>query len=448
MRLSEITRTLHDIQVSPVKTLGQNFLHDQNLARWIVQQAEISPTDFVVEIGPGLGALTLPALETGAQILAIEKDARLANFLRDRFADARLQVLHQDALKFDLRQLFARGRVKLLGNLPYYASTQILLRFLIQPTPIVSALLMLQKEVAARLTASPRSKAFGMLTVMVQAQCRVELLRSVPASVFLPQPEVDSALVRLAPRLPGELPEFDLEILGRLVRDGFSQRRKQVGKLLVAHVIDWPAAADAIGVGVQARAEELSLEQWIALANLTRPPTATDAGTDLSERFVVVDENDHVIGSRSRAEVHGNKLLHRAVHMFIFNCAGELLLQRRSRWKDRHPGVWDSSAAGHVAAGETYEHSAVRELREELGVAAELHPELKIPASAKTGEEFIRLYRGQHEGPFSPARAEIDFVQFFPVEVIANWIEARPGDFAPGFLECWGVYQERPAPVA
>src|SRR3954464_1092093 len=101
MRLSQIPATLKEIRVSPVKTLGQNFLHDQNLARWIVDQAQITAEDYVVEIGPGLGALTKFILEKGAHVLAIEKDARLADFLRSRFADERLEILNADALKFD-----------------------------------------------------------------------------------------------------------------------------------------------------------------------------------------------------------------------------------------------------------------------------------------------------------------------------------------------------------
>ena len=114
----------------PVKTLGQNFLHDQNLARWIVQEAQLSAADFVVEIGPGLGALTEPALATGARVLAIEKDGRLADFLRQHFAGQRLEIIHGDALEFEVRRLFPRGPIKLLGNLPYYIATEILLRFL------------------------------------------------------------------------------------------------------------------------------------------------------------------------------------------------------------------------------------------------------------------------------------------------------------------------------
>src|SRR5919108_5473585 len=108
MKLSEITATLREIGVSPVKSLGQNFLHDRNLARWIIDQAEIDAQDYVVEIGPGLGALTELALERGARVLAIEKDKRLADFLRERFRNQLLEVLHADALEFDPRILYTR----------------------------------------------------------------------------------------------------------------------------------------------------------------------------------------------------------------------------------------------------------------------------------------------------------------------------------------------------
>ena len=130
MKLSEIRATLQEIRVSPVKTLGQNFLHDQNLARWIVDQADITPDDYVVEIGPGLGALTKLVLEKGARILAIEKDTRLVNFLRERLSHPRLEIMNIDALKFDARALFSHRRVKLLGNLPYNISSAVLLKFL------------------------------------------------------------------------------------------------------------------------------------------------------------------------------------------------------------------------------------------------------------------------------------------------------------------------------
>ncbi len=386
MNLSEIKRTLRDIQVTPVKTLGQNFLHDQNLAAAIVQSAGIGADDLVLEVGPGLGALTEPALATGAHILAIEKDARLAEFLRAKFPEPRLEVIHGDALEFDVRQLFPRGPVTFLGNLPYSTGTPILLRFLGKTSPITSAVLMLQMEVAERLSAKPDSGAYGILSLIVQERCRVEFLRSVPPQVFSPEPAVASAVVRLVPRAPGELPEHDEDMFATLVRLGFSQRRKQVGKLLKPQLPDWPAAAEKIAASPTARAEELSLLQWIALANLVRPPPPAAEGNDPQELFAVVDENDRVTGSAPRAQVHGNNLRHRAVHLFIFNRVGELLLQKRSRLKDRHPNVWDSSAAGHVGAGEEYDATAARELQEELGVGAQLTRVAKIPASDRTGE--------------------------------------------------------------
>jgi len=174
MRLSQIHATLKEIRVSPVKTLGQNFLHDQNLARWIVDQAQITAEDYVVEIGPGLGALTRFILEKGAHVLAIEKDARLAEFLHSRFADERLEIVHTDALKFDPRVLFAHRCVKLIGNLPYNISSPLLLNFLEQPSPILLCLLMLQKEMAVRLSAPPSTHDYGALTLRIQLHHRVK----------------------------------------------------------------------------------------------------------------------------------------------------------------------------------------------------------------------------------------------------------------------------------
>jgi 16S rRNA (adenine1518-N6/adenine1519-N6)-dimethyltransferase len=440
MKLSEIGSTLREIRVSPIKTLGQNFLHDGNLARWIVERAELIPEDFVVEIGPGLGALTQFALESGARVLAIEKDRRLADFLRKRFTTERLEVLHADALDYDVRPLFAKPRVKLLGNLPYYVSSQLLLKFTKYPSPISLWLLMLQKELARRLSASPGTNDYGALTLIVQLHYRVDYLRTVPASVFLPEPDVDSAFVRISARAPDELPEHDAETFLRLVRRGFSQRRKQLRNLLREEVPDWDGAASAVGFGPRVRAEELGLEQWIALSNLVRPKDVSVSLQTAAERFPVVDEQDRLVGDAPRAEVHGNNLRHRAVHILVFNNLGELFLQKRSRWKDRHPCLWDSSAAGHLEAGEDYDVAASRELREELGVAAELTRVAKLPASEKTGQEFIWLYRARHDGPFELARSEIEHGEFFPTDVVAGWVKARPQDFAPGFLECWKAF--------
>ena len=441
MKLSEIQSTLRDIRVSPVKTLGQNFLHDQNLARWIVERAELSADDYVVEVGPGLGALTEVVLESGAHVLAIEKDARLADFLRRRFAGSRIEIVHGDALDFDVRQLFAQRRVKFIGNLPYNIASQLLLQFTKYPSPISLWLCMLQKEMARRLAAAPGTPDYGALTLLVQLHYRVDYLRTVPASVFLPQPEVDSAFVRITPRTANELPHYDAGRFAQLVRRGFSQRRKQLQKLLREDVPHWEDASAACGFDAKARAEELSLSQWIGLSNFGDPAAAGSAAAGATETFAVVDGADRVTGEAPRGEVHANNLLHRAVHVLLFNDKGELFLQKRSRWKDRHPCVWDSSAAGHVDAGEDYDAAAARELKEELGVEARLERVVKLPASERTGLEFIWLYRGRHDGPFELARSEIELGEFFAPELVAAWAEARPADFAPGFIECWNALQ-------
>jgi 16S rRNA (adenine1518-N6/adenine1519-N6)-dimethyltransferase len=135
-------------------------------------------------------------------------------------------------------------------------------------------------------------------------------------------------------------------------------------------------------------------------------------------------------------------LRHRAVHILIFNSRGEVFLQKRSQWKDRHPLAWDSSAAGHLEAGEEYDSAAARELEEELGITTALERVAKLSASALTGQEFIWVYRGRSDGPFRINRAEIEAGEYFPSPVVEQWIRARPGDFAPGFIESWKVCRD------
>jgi 16S rRNA (adenine1518-N6/adenine1519-N6)-dimethyltransferase len=443
MKLSDIRTALRNIPLSPAKTLGQNFLHDQNLARWIVDQARITPDDYVVEIGPGLGALTRFILEKGARVLAIEKDARLANFLCAHIDHERLEVIHTDALKFDWQSLFTHRQVTLVSNLPYNISSSLLLRFLEQPSPISLCLLMLQKEMAKRLSASPSTHDYGALTLRVQLHHCVKYLRTVPATVFIPQPDVDSAVVRILPRDPLELPAHDDELLGGLIRAGFSQRRKQLRKLLRTRVPDWSEVANHLHINPKARAEELSLLQWIDLANFIAPLPRPDTRLTKPERFPVVDKKDRILGHASRSEVHGNNLLHRAVHILIFNEVGEVYLQQRSRWKDRHPLKWDSSAAGHVGEAESYDETAGRELREELGVSVPLQKISKLPAAQRTDHEFICLYRGVVSGDLMPNKCEIERGAFLPPAVVDGWTSARPEDFAPGFLECWKTHLQK-----
>jgi len=442
MRLSEIQTSLAKIGMKPTRSLGQNFLHDQNLGEWIVAQLDLQPDEPWVELGPGLGALTEFALKRSRNALLIEKDRRMVDFLRERFPS--VEIVHADAGEFDVRELFARGPVKVLGNLPYYVSSQILFQFTAEPSPVCTLVFTLQKELAERLSAVPRTKAYGALTLLIGRRWRVKYLRTLPGKVFFPAPNVDSAVVALTPRAPGELPECDGLQFTRLVKQGFAQRRKQLRKNLADRVSDWPTLTRHLGVEETTRAEELSLERWIALTNFVGGAAhAETAAQDVhGEIFDVVDEMDGPIGHASRHEVHASNLRHRAVHVFLFNRRGDLFLQKRSRWKDKHPGLWDSSAAGHVNAGDTYADTAPRELREELGIDAAVNEIATLPANEKTGWEFVHLYRAQHDGPFTLPPMEIESGAFFTLDQIARWTSARPQDFAPGFLECWRVLRE------
>jgi 16S rRNA (adenine1518-N6/adenine1519-N6)-dimethyltransferase len=448
LKLSTIQSSLAQLGMQPTKSLGQNFLHDQNLADWIVAQLDIQPDDAWVELGPGLGALTEFALARSPRGLVIEKDGRLANFLRERFPA--LDVVHGDAGEYDVRELFARGPIKVLGNLPYYVSSQILFAFTSEPSPVGALIFTLQKELAERLSAGPWTKEYGALTLLVGRRWRVQYLRTLPASVFMPAPKVDSAVVLLTPRPAGEVPSCNGERFTRLVKQGFAQRRKQLRKNLADQHLDWPALCAHLGVEETTRAEELSLEQWIALTNFVTNsgvPSVPDSPVHLAaqdvhgEIFDVVDVDDRVTGQLSRHEVHRQRLLHRAVHVFVFNSRGDLFLQRRSRWKDTHPLRWDSSAAGHVNTGQTYAETAPREVEEELGVSASVEEIASIPPSKATGWEHVRLYRAHHEGPFHLNPAELDGGGFFTLEQIDRWTAARPQDFATGFLECWRVFR-------
>lgn len=157
------------------------------------------------------------------------------------------------------------------------------------------------------------------------------------------------------------------------------------------------------------------------------------------EIFDVVNERDEVIAREPRREVHRLGLRHRAVHVLVFNARGQVFLQKRSMKKDRHPGVWDSSASGHVDCGEEYDQTAVREVQEEIGLKLGSVPGrvFKVEACAETEQEFVWVYRAQAEGPFELNAEEIDGGAWFSPEEVSRLIAERPGDFAPAFVLIW-----------
>ncbi len=431
MTLTDIQNALARVEARPRQSLGQNFLHDQNVARWIVAQLDIQPGDHIVEIGPGLGALTEHILTKDVSLTLIEKDRAMVQSLSERFFEPRVELFHMDALEFDLRKLYGKGPVKIIGNLPYYVSTPLIAKYAAPFSPASMLVLTLQHEVAARLNAAERTKDFGAMTICTSRRWKVRYVKKLPPSVFYPPPKVSSAVVVFSRKTAVEVTPCDEVLFESLVRRGFSERRKQLRNMLPEYKEQWPDLCIHLGVPETVRAEELVLAQWEKLTRHVRPIEAQSG----REIFDVVNESNEVIGSEAREVVHVNNLRHRAVHILIFNGAGELFLQKRSLWKDKNPGSWDSSAAGHVDSGESYGETVQRELQEELGVSCPVERIGLLPCSEQTGWEFIEVYRGIHEGPFEIAPMELETGGFFPMEQIQRWIATQPEDFSPVFLQ-------------
>lgn len=431
------------MDVMPSKKLGQNFLIDENVARWIVDQLEVKAGDTVVEVGPGTGALTEHVVQIADKVILIEFDARLAEGLKNRFAgNDKVEVHHHDGARFDTRVLFKHHPVKLLGNLPYSAGGAIMRNFMKKPSPISRAVLMLQKEFIDRIIAVPKTKAYGVLSLRMQSEWTSRPVKTIPPEAFFPRPLIDSTVMVCEPR-KDDLPVYDARLFDEIVRRGFSQRRKQVRKQM-PNTGSWDEASELIGVLATARAEELSLEQWVELTRYYDDHPLKDTPQKGDELFDVVDEKDEVIRQERRDVVHRDGLWHRAAHMFVFNKRKEIFLQKRSRLKDMHSGRWDSSAAGHLNAGEGYELTAVRELEEELGIKkAEVQEVAQISACENTGWEHVRLYITRYDGALRYPCSEIETGQWVPMEEVTAWISARPEDFASGFIECWNAFNEK-----
>lgn len=430
--------------------MGQNFLQDDNLARWMAEALGAGPDDVIVEIGPGTGAVTRHLVGRAKRLILVEKDEKLAEHQREAHAeDPSVEVIVADATEIDLRPFFKLGPLRVIGNLPYSLGTTILARWLENPSPVGAALFMLQKEVCERITAPPRCGDYGQLTVRLQARWHAKLLKVVPNTVFVPRPAVESAIISLTPRPRVELPVFNEILLEKLVRQGFLQRRKQLKNNLGDTAVPWTELTGALGVPETVRAEELSVEQWVELTRRLDPHPLADHAQSGEEVFDVVDDQDAVTGQATRAEVHRQGLKHRAVHVFAFNKRGELILQKRSHLKDTCPEKWDSSAAGHLDAGEAYAACAERELQEELGATRILTPPVRVArlaACVETGWEFVELHAARVDGRFQFPAAEIECVEAFPLAEVRAWAAARPEDFAPGFLRCLSEFPDTAVP--
>ena len=263
---TDIAALLRQHGLAPRRDLGQNFVVDANTVRKIARLAEVGPSDHVVEIGAGLGSLTLALAETGAAITAIEVDRGVAAALRTVVADlTNVKVVEDDAMRLDWTALLASSsRWVLVANLPYNVATPLVCDLLDLVPAVQRMLVMVQREVAERLCAPAGADAYGAASVKVAYWATARIVATVPASVFVPRPKVESALADIR-RLPSPAVDVPPEPLFRLVRTAFGQRRKMLRRSLVDLVN--ADVFDKAGIDSQRRPEELDIVEWGALTS-------------------------------------------------------------------------------------------------------------------------------------------------------------------------------------
>lgn len=274
------------------KRFGQNFLHDNNVIQNIVAAIYPQKGQFLVEIGPGLGALTEPVGDQVERLTVVELDRDLAERLRHHpFLHQKLTVIETDAMQFDFGSLYEeqttepKQKLRVFGNLPYNISTPLMFHLFKYHDIIQDMHFMLQKEVVKRLCAAPNSKAYGRLTIMAQYFCQVMPVLEVPPSAFKPAPKVDSAVVRLVPHTTLPHPVKDLYWLNRVCSQAFNQRRKTLRNAL--STLFSAENLTALGIDLNARAENLSIADYSRLANWLADNPPADVNRD-----EIVDSED------------------------------------------------------------------------------------------------------------------------------------------------------------
>ncbi|HSH13112.1 MAG TPA: 16S rRNA (adenine(1518)-N(6)/adenine(1519)-N(6))-dimethyltransferase RsmA, partial [Desulfurivibrionaceae bacterium] len=272
---------LHQRQLAASRQRGQNFLVHRRTAELIVEMAGVTPEDRVVELGVGFGALTGPLAARAAAVIGLEIDSGIIAWHQDeQDLPANVSLRHEDLLKADFPRLAEEcgGRLKIVANLPYSISNPLLFKLLENRTIVDSAVLMLQKEVAQRLTAKPATKEYGILTVLLNGCARVEKLLDVGPGQFHPRPKVDSVVVKIyffpQPERAAQLPTHDHELLKKLVKASFQQRRKTLLNSLSASGLPGtakdtlPDLLKQAEVDPQVRPERLTVEDFVRIANL------------------------------------------------------------------------------------------------------------------------------------------------------------------------------------
>ncbi len=262
------------------KSLGQNFLIDQNIVRNICHKADISKEDVVVEIGPGIGTMTQELAKAAGLVIAVELDRDLIRVLEDNLKDDKnVVIVHNDVLKLNLDQLIAtqaeipvtKPKYKVVANLPYYITTPVIMHLLESKFGISQIVIMIQKEVAERIVAPPGGKDYGALTLAVQYYTEPEIAMRVPKTVFMPRPEVDSAILKLNVRENPPVAVVDEKLMFALIKAAFGQRRKTLLNALTGGVpfekVKIMASLTEVGIDPGRRGETLALEEFAALAN-------------------------------------------------------------------------------------------------------------------------------------------------------------------------------------
>jgi 16S rRNA (adenine1518-N6/adenine1519-N6)-dimethyltransferase len=272
MTKTELLAVLTRLDLRPSRKLGQNFLVDPNLAAYIAREGLGDEQGNVIEIGPGTGSLTRHLLDAGNTVTAVEYDVRLAEYLQETFADNdAIRVVQADATRVNFAELVGDAPWRCISNLPYSVGSPVLGRLLELPNPPRRLTILIQKEMAERLTANPGTKIYGSLSVRVQLQYEARLARVVPPSVFWPQPEVDSAVTTLRLR-EDRLSPTEYRELAKLVNAGFGQRRKKLLRVLSSQFPnrDFATAFEKLGLSPDVRPERLTPGDWAALTAAVR----------------------------------------------------------------------------------------------------------------------------------------------------------------------------------
>lgn len=263
------------------KKFGQNFLIDSNILQNIVDVAEITKEDFVLEIGPGIGTMTQYLCEAARQVVAVEIDKMLIPILQDTLSEYdNVEVINQDVLKVDIRSLSeeknAGKPIKVVANLPYYITTPIIMGLFESGVPIESITIMVQKEVADRMQTGPGSKDYGALSLAVQYYAKAKVMLNVPASCFMPRPNVDSTVIQLTRHKTPVVEVKDEKLMFQVIRASFNQRRKTlVNGLKNSPELNFSkeeilSAIHATGKDENIRGEKLTLEEFAKLSNCLR----------------------------------------------------------------------------------------------------------------------------------------------------------------------------------